>query len=103
LRGELVSLIGQIDVRIPIIESEASNVADEYRERLTKRIHDILAKSTSQIEGDQSRLVQEVSYLADRSDISEEIARLKTHIEHFRSIMSEEKDVGKRLGFLHTA
>jgi uncharacterized protein (TIGR00255 family) len=45
-------------------------------------------------------MAQEVAYLADRADISEEIARLKTHIEHFRGIMNEEKEVGKRLDFL---
>ena len=38
--------------------------------------------------------------LSERTDISEEIARLKTHIEHFRTIMDEEKEVGKRLDFL---
>ena len=100
LRNELLSLIKQIDERVPTIEAEAGNVADEYRQRLTKKINDLLAKSDSQIELDQSRLVQEVAYLAERSDISEEIARLKTHIEHFRGIMDEDKDVGKRLDFL---
>jgi uncharacterized protein (TIGR00255 family) len=49
---------------------------------------------------DQSRLVQEVAYLSDRSDISEELTRLKSHIEQFRGIMEEENDVGKRLDFL---
>jgi uncharacterized protein (TIGR00255 family) len=49
---------------------------------------------------DQTRLAQEVAYLSDRSDISEEIARLSTHIEHFRDIMKDEKEVGKRLDFL---
>jgi uncharacterized protein (TIGR00255 family) len=93
------NLIG-IEERLPPIESEAANIGEEYRARLTKRIGEMLAKSESQIELDQARLVQEVAYLADRSDISEEIARLKTHIEHFRSIMDEEKEVGKRLDFL---
>lgn len=93
------NLIG-IEDRLPSIESEAGNIGEEYRARLTKRIGEMLAKSESQIELDQGRLAQEVAYLADRSDISEEIARLKTHIEHFRSIMDEEKEVGKRLDFL---
>ena len=60
----------------------------------------MLAKSESQIDLDQGRLAQEVAFLADRSDISEEIARLRTHIDHFRQIMTEEKEVGKRLDFL---
>jgi len=100
LREELASLLNQIEARVPGIEAEAEKVAEEYRQRLTKRINDMLAKTDSQIELDQSRLAQEVAYLADRADISEEIARLKTHIEHFRTIMDEEKEVGKRLDFL---
>jgi uncharacterized protein (TIGR00255 family) len=89
-----------IETRIPNIEAETENVSEEYRQRLTKRIGEMLAKSESQFELDQGRLAQEVAYLADRSDISEEIARLRTHIEHFRDIMKEDKEVGKRLDFL---
>ena len=82
------------------IESESGNIAEEYRVRLTKRIGEMLEKSDSQIEIDQSRLAQEIAYLADRSDISEEITRLTAHIGHFRGIMDESVDVGKRLDFL---
>ncbi len=100
LENDLNSLLSEIENHLPKIEGEMSNVADEYQKRLTKRIGDLLAKSESQIELDQARLAQEVAYLADRSDISEEITRLKSHIEQYRQIMSEEKEVGKRLDFL---
>ena len=100
LKGVLNSLLTNIETRLAPIESESAYVAEEYRQRLTKRIGEMLAKSESQIELDQSRLAQEIAYLSDRSDISEEIARLKTHIVHFRSIMDEDKEVGKRLDFL---
>ena len=100
LAEELRSRLRGIEERLPAIESESEKIADEFRERLTKRINDMLAKSDSQIDIDQGRLSQEVAYLADRADISEEITRLKTHIEHFRAIMDEDKDVGKRLDFL---
>lgn len=100
LKTELEHRLTEIAKRMPTIESESANVTDEYRERLTKRIGDMLAKTDSQIEIDQGRMAQEVAYLSDRSDISEEIARLTTHIEHFRSIMNEDTDVGKRLDFL---
>ncbi len=53
-----------------------------------------------QIEIDQSRLAQEVAYLADKSDISEEITRLKSHIEQYRNIINEDKEIGKQLDFL---
>lgn len=100
LRDELNSLINAIESRIPVIETHSEAVAEEYRARLTKRITDMLAKSDSQIDIDQARLAQEIAYLADRAEIAEEIARLRTHIGHFREIMSDKKDVGKRLDFL---
>ncbi|MEO5857528.1 MAG: YicC/YloC family endoribonuclease [Pyrinomonadaceae bacterium] len=100
LKAELGSLIDGIDTRLPTIESESANVAEEYRLRLTKRIGDMLAKSESQIDLDQGRLAQEISYLSDRADISEEITRLRTHLGHFRSIAAEDNEVGKRLDFL---
>ncbi|MEQ1761972.1 MAG: YicC/YloC family endoribonuclease [Pyrinomonadaceae bacterium] len=100
LRSELHTLINGIDSRLPTIETESANVAEEYRLRLTKKIGDMLAKSESQIELDQGRLAQEISYLADRADISEEITRLRTHLGHFRLIMADDNEVGKRLDFL---
>ena len=100
LEKELDSRLSEIESRLPVIEEQAASVADEYSVRLTKRVNDMLAKSESQVELDQGRLAQEVAYLVDRADISEEIARLRSHIEHFRGIMAESRDVGKRLDFL---
>lgn len=100
LRNELEFRLSELENRIPAIQSESEKVADEYLLRLQKKVNDFLAKSDSQIELDQGRLAQEVAYLADRSDISEEIQRLRSHIEQFRAIMNEQTDVGKRLDFL---
>jgi uncharacterized protein (TIGR00255 family) len=100
LKNELEFRLSEIENRLPRIESEAANLADEYYQKLTKRVTEMLAKTGNQIELDQSRLAQEVAYLSDRGDISEEITRLKSHIEQFRDIMKGEKDVGKRLDFL---
>lgn len=100
LKDELNFRLNEIESRLPNIESQAATVAEEYRQRLTKRISELLSKSDSQIEIDQARLVQEVAFLADRCDISEEIQRLRSHLEQFRQILDEEKEVGKRLDFL---
>ena len=100
LKDELAGRLNEIERRLPAIETESLTIGEEYQQRLTKRISEMLSKSDSQIEIDQARLAQEIAYIADRADISEEIARLTTHIEHFRTIMNEEKEVGKRLDFL---
>ncbi|MEQ1644142.1 MAG: YicC/YloC family endoribonuclease [Pyrinomonadaceae bacterium] len=100
LQGELNTLLDSIEQRIPTIEAHSSAVSDEFQARLMKRVNEALARTDSQIELDQARLAQEVAYLTDRAEIAEEIARLRTHIEHFRKIMAETSDVGKRLDFL---
>lgn len=101
LQVELDARLIEIQKHLPVIETESENVAEEYRQRLKKRITELLAKSDAQIEIDQARLAQEVAYLAERSDISEEITRLKSHLEQFRQIMcSGDKEIGKRLDFL---
>ncbi len=100
LKNELNSRLSEIEKQLPAVEAEMEMVADEYRQRLNKRIGILLEKSDAEIEIDQARLAQEVAYLADKQDISEEIIRLKSHIEQFRGILNEEKEVGKRLDFL---
>ena len=49
---------------------------------------------------DETRVAQEVALLVDRSDVSEEIDRLRSHVEHFRAVMKESAAAGKRLDFL---
>jgi uncharacterized protein (TIGR00255 family) len=100
LKTDLNTRVDNIEALIPTIESETLTVAVEYQEKLTKRITDLLSKTSSQIEVDQTRLAQEVAFLADRCDITEEITRLNSHIEQFRLILTDSKDVGKRLDFL---
>lgn len=100
LKQELNFRLGEIEEKLPVIESEAATVTEEYQAKLMKRISDILAKTGAEIEIDQARLAQEAAFLADRGDIAEEIARLKMHIDQYRKIMDEDKEVGKRLDFL---
>lgn len=100
LAAVLNSNLAEIERRLAIVASESANVSAEFQLRLEKRIGDLLAKAETQVELDPSRLAQEVAFLADRSDISEEIDRLGTHISHFRDVVSETRDVGKRLDFL---
>ena len=100
LKKDLQMILDSIESKLPTIEKEAEGVTNEYFARLQKKIEKLLSKSDSQIELDQARLAQEVAYLADKSDIAEEISRLKSHIEQFTSILGEDGVVGKRLDFL---
>ncbi len=100
LAAEMRVRIAKIEAEIPVIEATATALVDAYRQRLQKRIGELMARDGQTIELDASRLAQEVAYLADRSDITEELARLRSHLDQFRSAIDAEGEVGKRLDFL---
>jgi len=66
-----------------------------YFERLSQRLK-------TMVDGDfsQERMLQEAALIADRSDVEEEVTRLRTHIEHFTGLLDEGGEVGKKLDFL---
>jgi uncharacterized protein (TIGR00255 family) len=64
-------------------------------ERTSARIAGLLGGAA-----DRERLLQEAALLADRSDVSEELARLRAHVEHFRQMLEAGGELGKKLDFL---
>jgi uncharacterized protein (TIGR00255 family) len=79
------------------IESASANLSNEYKQRLMERIA-VLTEDTFSL--DEGRLEQEVAYLADKSDISEEVLRVRSHLEQFKSIMADDGPAGHKLNFL---
>lgn len=100
LAEEMRIRVAKIEAEVPVIEAAAAGLADAYRQRLQKRIAELIARGGQAIELDTGRLAQEVAYLADRSDISEELVRLRSHLDQFRVGLGTEGEVGKRLDFL---
>jgi len=101
LAAEMNSRLDDIERAVPIIEALAGGQVEAYRTRVYKRISDMLARDGLEvIELDQGRLAQEVAYLADRSDITEEVTRLRSHISQFRETLGADGETGKRLDFL---
>ena len=78
------------------IKKDAKLVVDRYRERLHTRLEELL--SSAQL--DPGRLEQEITILADRSDISEECTRLSSHINQYQADLTGKQAVGKRLNFI---
>jgi len=79
------------------IERASENLIERYQKRLRERIS-LLTRDTVEIDPD--RIVQEAAFLADRSDISEEIVRIRSHIEQFGEIMDGGEPAGRKLNFL---
>jgi uncharacterized protein (TIGR00255 family) len=80
------------------IEGRASLVADDYRARLHERLQKILQEYSVML--DPADLIKEVSLFADRADISEEIVRLRSHVEQFSGIIQVPESAGRKLEFL---
>ena len=94
---DLSGRIERIKEVIAEIEPRAGALVDEYRERLQDRIASILPADS---EIDEQRVLTEVAVFADKADISEEIARLRSHIQQFEALVQEESNIGRRLDFL---
>jgi len=80
------------------IERRAPLVAGEYRDRLFDRLGKTLAELRSSL--DPADLVKEVCLFADRADTSEEIVRLRSHLEQFEATMNLPESSGRKLDFL---
>lgn len=79
------------------IEKYSNTVVDEYREKLNSRISEIL-ENPSII--DENRLAQEVAIFADKSSITEEIVRFRSHIEQLRKTVEKNDSIGRKIDFL---
>ena len=100
LRLEMADRIEKIDALVPIIENAAAGLVDAYRARLQKRIGELLSRNGPIVEIDPARLAQEVAFLSDRSDVSEEMVRLRSHLAQFREALDSTSETGKMLDFL---
>ena len=100
LRREMAERIERIEKLVPIIENAAAGLVDAYRARLQKRIGELLNRNGQLVEIDPGRLAQEVAYLSDRSDVSEEMVRLHSHLAQFREALNSSGETGKMLDFL---
>lgn len=94
-------LLGRLDA----IESALATIADRAPERLIAerdRMHRVVSELAGTVGIDPDRITREVAHMAERLDISEELVRLRAHIELFRTILDQSADepAGKRLGFL---
>src|SRR5262249_6916158 len=96
LQKEMIARIERIEKQLAGIESGADGLVDAYRQKLRDRMIELLEKTVL----DEARMTQEVAYLAERSDITEEIARLKSHLAQLRELLGSDGEIGKKLDFL---
>ncbi len=97
--GEAVgALVGQLSVVAEELATLQGAVREELQEKLQSRLQELVAGGSAV--PDESRVAQEIALLIDRSDVREELDRLRAHCEHFVETMAESGPVGKKLDFL---
>ncbi|NLV75731.1 MAG: YicC family protein [Tissierellia bacterium] len=97
LKSDLETQLNSMYDIINKIEDRSSLVVTEYKNKLESRIKEILDIDCNI---DEERLAYEVAFFADRSDINEEIIRLKSHIKQFLNSLTEKEPVGRKLDFI---
>ena len=104
MRGEEADHLRQeMSARLKSIAAMASSVAtlaERARPAFAKRLEARLNELLGGTQLDPARLAQEAALAAERSDVSEELARLRSHVQQFGSLLSTSSDVGKKLDFL---
>jgi uncharacterized protein (TIGR00255 family) len=96
LAGEMHGLLTRIAEQTAAIESLAERMRPAFARRLEAKLTEIL----SGVQIDPARLAQEAALLAERSDVTEELARLRSHVEQFRKLLAGTGEAGKKLDFL---
>ena len=96
IQDDIVKRIKNLQKSIDSVELISGNFKSEKQAQLQEKISDLLNGDFL----DESRLVQEVAYLADRADVTEEIVRCRSHFDQLYSYLEREDPVGKRINFL---
>lgn len=95
LEKDILSSLELLGEKCTMLEQLAPIVVKHYEERLKKRMEE-LAKG----QVDEMRLINEVAIFADKADISEELARINSHIAQFNKIIKSNGPIGRKLDFL---
>ncbi len=98
LAEDMASRFEAIAATVSEIEGTTKDLPQRYRDLLTARIETLLEGSNGEI--DPTRLAHEVAYYADRSDITEELVRLRSHIDKAVDMLGTGGSVGRSLEFL---
>ncbi len=94
---DILKNLDSIESSIEEIEKYVPQLEDRIKTSLREKFDEIVA---GKIEIDESRILTEVALLLAKFDINEEIVRMKSHVSHFKRIVSNENLVGKKLDFI---
>lgn len=96
LATDLKARLTFVATTVAEIQQLAPISVEEHRKRLTERI----AELSQGIAVDPARMVQEIAFFAERTDVAEELTRLASHLEQFDTLMSAREPAGRKMDFL---
>lgn len=96
IKADLTRLVSEIVSALEKVVKRAPLVVADYRDKLTQRMQEIL----KDVAVDETRLLNEVAFFADKADINEEISRLSSHINQFLGCLESSEPQGRKLDFL---
>ena len=96
LAHEMRGRLSRLAEHAGLIENLAERLRPAFARRLDQRLKEMLGGASI----DPARLSQEAALLAERSDISEEVARLRSHLQQFEKLLGSGHEAGKKLDFL---
>jgi uncharacterized protein (TIGR00255 family) len=99
LVAEMTAGMQRIAIAADEVAALRGDVRQAYFARMQQRIAELLQASESK-EIAQQRILEEAALLAERSDVEEEIVRLRTHVQHFIGLLTQGGELGKKLDFL---
>ncbi len=98
MRLELLENCESIRKNLDLVANRSPNVVEAFRDRLVERVGALVAEFDVAV--DKADLIREVSIFAERSDIAEEIVRLRSHLDQFARMIDETESSGRKLEFL---
>lgn len=96
LETDISEKLDKIEKLVSFIEERSPQTVEEYREKLTRRMQEVL--ETTQI--DEDRIITEAAIYADHISVDEETVRLRSHISQMRTLLAGGSPVGRKLDFL---
>ncbi len=96
LARDLEERLGQVEALLRRVEELAPRSVDRYRERLAERVEEL----SRGLAPDPQRLATEIALFADRTDVAEEITRLRSHLAQMRDLVGRAEPGGRKMDFL---
>lgn len=98
MAAEISKLLTDVESKTAKLESMRESLGKSAAAKMRKRLEALL--QSAEVDFDSGRIEVEIAILADRIDITEELVRLKSHVERARTLLNDTEPVGRRMEFL---